>query len=192
MRVVTSQDLDDQTIKEIQQATCEDELVAKSLRYYITNGWPDQRDKLPDNVKIYFSFRDTLSVDNDLITKGERIWIPIRLRAKMKHYLHAAHLGYDSMMRRARQSIFWPGMAKEIKQITDNCETCQIHKPCQPKEPLVQHDIPSQPWHKIGLDIFLLDGIIYLISVCYLSFFIEFDMLPRASTKKILTMPWRI
>ena len=60
----------------------------------------------------------------------------------MKRYLHAAHLGYYSMMRRARQSIFWPGMAKEIKQIADCCETCQIHKPGQPKEPLIQHDIP--------------------------------------------------
>ena len=38
----------------------------------------------------------------------------------------------------------------------------------------------------IGLDVFYLDGAVYLISVCYLSFFIEFDILPKATTRNII------
>ena len=33
------------------------------------------------------------------------------------------------MMRRARNTIFWLGMSKNIKQIADNCVICQNLKP---------------------------------------------------------------
>jgi hypothetical protein len=43
--------------------------------------------------------------------------------------LHSSHLGYDSMMRKARNTIFWPGITKDVKQLADNCEICQESKP---------------------------------------------------------------
>ena len=39
---------------------CNDQ-EAKNLLEVIQNGWPDQKKNLPDNIKFYFSFRDTLS-----------------------------------------------------------------------------------------------------------------------------------
>ena len=73
--------------------------------------------------------RDELSVVDGVIVKGEANFIPKMLRAEMKSRLHSLHLGYDSMMRRARNTIFWPGITKDVKQLADNCEICQESKP---------------------------------------------------------------
>ena len=43
--------------------------------------------------------------------------IPVSLRPEMKRRLHAAHMGYVSMMARARETIFWPRMSSEVKQV---------------------------------------------------------------------------
>ena len=61
----------------------------------------------------YYSFRDTLSHEEGI----QAVLIPESMRSVMKTRLHGAHLGYDNMLRRARRTIFWPGMAAEIKQM---------------------------------------------------------------------------
>ena len=102
---------------------------AKNLFEVIQNGWPEPNKGLPDNSKSYFSFRDTSSSEKNFILKGKRLFIPKKCRSFFKNQLHKANLGYASMMRRARDTIFWLGMSKEIKQIADNCITCQNLKP---------------------------------------------------------------
>ena len=97
-------DIPDQRLQEIRHATETNE-EARQLLQTIRNGWPPQRDQ--PRVRPYFSFRDTLSHDNGLIVKGERIFIHFPARAQIKAQLHSAHLGYDSMLRRARDTMFW-------------------------------------------------------------------------------------
>ena len=58
----------------------------------------------------------------------------------MKEKLHAAHLGYDSMMRRVRSTVYWPGIQHEVRQMADESEACQNRKPSHQKETLQQHD----------------------------------------------------
>lgn len=43
--------------------------------------------------------------------------------------LHTAHLGYDSMSRRAHDSTVRPVMRKEIRGVAEKCEACQLQKP---------------------------------------------------------------
>ena len=89
----------------------------------ISNGWP-RKDQLDHRLTLYYSFRDTLSHEEGIILKGEAVLIPESMRSVMKTRLHSAHLGYDSMLRSARGTIFWPGMAAEIKQMGKKCEHC--------------------------------------------------------------------
>jgi len=42
----------------------------------------------------------------------------------MKKLLLFSDIGYASVMRRARDIIFWLGMSKEIQQMADNCHIC--------------------------------------------------------------------
>ena len=59
--------------------------------------------------------------------------------------LHSAHLGYDSMLHRARNKIFWIGMNSEIKEILRTCEPCEKRRPRNKREPLQQHDYGKAP-----------------------------------------------
>ena len=100
-----------------------------SLLSTIKDGWSESKKDVQNDLRPYFDVRDTLSHQNGIILKGERIVIPASLRDTTKKRSHSAHLGYDSMMRRARDTIFWPGMAKEVRQLAENCEACQQYKP---------------------------------------------------------------
>ncbi|KAK3758058.1 hypothetical protein RRG08_006643 [Elysia crispata] len=72
----------------------------QSLIKTIREGWPCNKQNLAQELTPFFELRDALSVDDDIVLKGERILIPESLRKEIKQKLLAAHLGYDSMMRR--------------------------------------------------------------------------------------------
>ena len=61
--------------------------------------------------------RVDVSYSDGLMLKA--VIIPKSMRNEMKIILHKAHFGYDSMLRRARETIFWPGMYADIKQLAD-------------------------------------------------------------------------
>ena len=69
---------------------------------------------LPEGQTIsWYVQRETLGHNYDIILKGEGIVI-LCLYSDMKKRIHSAHLGYDSMMRRARGGIFGPAMPHDI------------------------------------------------------------------------------
>ena len=105
----------------------------QSLITVILDGWPSNWNEPPRELTPYFDLRDLLSVDNDVILKGQRVFIPTTLRSEIKNKLHSAHVAYDSTMRRAREAVFCPGMAGEIKLLADSCETYQVMKPANQK-----------------------------------------------------------
>jgi hypothetical protein len=78
-----------------------------------------------DNCKPYFDFRDTLSEYRGIVVKGEAILIPKSERRTVKRQLHSSHSGSDSMLLRARGTVYRPGMAAELKQLASTCEACQ-------------------------------------------------------------------
>ena len=90
------------------------------------------------------------------------------------------------MMRRARNTIFWPGIAKDVKQLADNCEICQESKLRNCLETLKQHDNGIYLWNKIRLDIFEIKGRNYLIAIDYYSNFIEVDYLPTMTSSQMI------
>ena len=63
------------TLKIIQHETTQD-VTMQELEAIIKNGWPDNRNKVPENLRDYHSFRDALSLQNGLIYKGERLVVP--------------------------------------------------------------------------------------------------------------------
>ncbi|CAB3995988.1 Hypothetical predicted protein [Paramuricea clavata] len=123
MKVNALKGVPDEQIREVQAATAQDQCM-QSLLSTIKDGWPESKKDVQNDLRPYFDVQDTLSHQNGIILKGERIVIPASLRDTTKKRLHSAHLGYDSMMRRARDTIFWPGMAKEVRQLAENCKAC--------------------------------------------------------------------
>ena len=68
----------------------------------------------PD-VRSYFNVRDRLSIIDNIIMYGFqekplRIVIPKALQCKIIENLHSANQGTTSMLARARQCVYWPGI----------------------------------------------------------------------------------
>ena len=127
-----------------------------------------------------------MSIENGLIMRGEKVLVPRSMRHEIKRRLHAAYLAAVSMLRKARRTVFWPGMGAEVKQMADACEACQQSKPRNQKETLIQHEIGQQPWEKVGSDIFEIKGRRYLILVDYFSSFIEVDYLTTLTSENVV------
>ncbi|XP_046573508.1 uncharacterized protein K02A2.6-like [Haliotis rubra] len=80
--------------------------------------------------------------------------MPSTLRGQILKLIHQGHLGTEKCLLKAKDSVFWPKISSDIKELTDTCETCQQYGKKQIREPLHPHNVPSYPWQKIGADLF--------------------------------------
>ena len=76
--------------------------VLSSLQDIIVNGWPNRRDKIPKQLRPYWSYRDELLVEDGVILKGERVLIPKSMQADVLQRVHAGHQGIDKCKLRAK------------------------------------------------------------------------------------------
>ena len=152
----------------------------------IRSGWPEKKTTLQPSVIPYFHNRDELTICEGLIVKGQQIYIPKKLRPIVIKKLHRAHLGYDSMVRRARETVFWIGMANDLQQTANNCDVCQCTKPKQQKEPLIQHASGTKPFETVTIDLFEFEGKRYLITVDYCSNFFEIDLVNTITANNLI------
>lgn len=56
----------------------------RALAEIITRGWPDNMKVLLDSLKLFFNYRDELTVQDGLILRGQRIVIPLSMQPKMQ------------------------------------------------------------------------------------------------------------
>ena len=111
-------DIPDKRLDEIREATARDAGLHTVMKL-VLEGWPEDKRGIPVCALPYFDVRDCLSVVDEILVKGEAVVIPMALRPSIKKRLHSVHLGHDSMLRRARGTVYWPSMASDIKQIAD-------------------------------------------------------------------------
>lgn len=92
------------------------------MKHFIKFGWPNDRSDIPEEIREYYGYNDELSLNGQLLMRGERIIIPKIMRRDMLKKIHDGHLGIEGCIRRARESIFWPGISADIKQYIKQCE----------------------------------------------------------------------
>ena len=175
----------DERLQRIREETETDETL-QMLKRIIIQGWPSERDAVHELLTPYYSYRDELAVQDGLIFKGERVIIPINLRKEMKEKIHSSHLGIEGCLRRARESLFWPGMSSEIKQFIATCDVCRTYDAGQQKESLMSHELPTRPWERVAADLFTWNGKEYLVTVDYHSNFFEVDHLKDTSSATVI------
>ena len=165
-----------ETMQQIKQETAKDSVLA-SLCDVVASGWPAERKETPEHLRQYWSFRDEISVYDGVAYRSHQVIVPSSLREEMLQKIHKAHQGVDSSIRRARESLFWPGMQAAIKEKCLSCGLCARYVCERPQEPMQSHTIPIRPWSKISADLFHLDGNNYLVMVDHYSDYIELDSL---------------
>ena len=115
------------------------------LKEVVFKGWPAYRKQCPQELWDYWTFRCDLVIEDGLILKGDRIIIPEILRGQILDALHTGHQGETKCLLLARESVFWPGITNDIKQLVKDCDTCNKYQAEQPKLPLMQPDLPTRP-----------------------------------------------
>ena len=121
-------------LEELRNHAKQDQLY-QTLKSIITKGFPTQKSSLPEPLRQFWSVKDQISIDDDLIVYGCRLFIPTSLRATMLSRLHGAHQGVARSQARARLTLYWPGIDKDIEDFVRGCRHCQDHLPSNPKEP---------------------------------------------------------
>ena len=124
-------------------------------------------------------------IEDGLILKGDRIIIPETLRGQIFDTLHTGHQCETKCLLLARESVYWPGITNDIKQLVKDCDTYNKYQAEQPKLPLMQPDLPSRPREKSDTDIFEFKGLKYLMIVDYYSRFPLIKLLSDMSAETI-------
>ena len=157
------------SIAKLKDTTREDPILGTV--YQLTQqGWPHQRRHTPRMARAYWDFRDQLSTDEGLLLMGPRIVIPSCLHEEYLQRLHQGHLSATKVQQNARQHLYWPGLDADIADYTRRCQEC-IRRSQPPKEPLQAHEVPQEPWERIAMDYFYMNGRLYILICDYFSKF---------------------
>ncbi len=170
---------------ELISATSDDSTltVVKDL---ILEGWPENKSQVPPQAAFYWQFREELSYVDGLLFKASRVIIPSSMRKEMLSKLHKTHQGMVKSKQRARDTMFWPAMNKDIENTCNECNECLKYAPQNKKEPLKPHKIPDRPWDKVGTDLFSKEGKDYIVVIDYYSKWIEVKQIPSKTSKSAI------
>ena len=168
--VITSLPASDTRLQQIIEAQEEDP-VCRQIKTYCSEGWPDKH-SVNDAMKPYWSSRGELTVVQNILLKGTRIVIPSSMRLQILDKIHEGHQGIAKCRERAKRSVWWPGLSREIQDLVQQCRTCALHRDNKP-EPLIATPLPDRPWQIVATDLFQMKGVDYLIVIDYYSRYVE-------------------
>ena len=174
----------DERKNELQEETEKDEIF-KKMKEYCRYGWPNSKEKCPEQLRYLFKMRNDILLDDEILFYKDRIMIPKTMRKMILTKLHGPHFGIKKTMKRAQNSVFWPNITNDIEQVVSHCRICQENAPMNQKEPLIPHEIPNEPFKKIACDILDHKGSNYLAVVDFYSNWIELIKLKRKTAYEI-------
>ena len=170
-------------LAEVKQKQQEDE-VCQQLKSYCKSGWPEKH-KVPVELKQYYSVSSELTIQHGILMRNNRMVIPSSLRQDILARLHTGHQGITKCRQRASQSVWWPGLSKELEQLVSTCVECCRFKQ-QKAEPLQPAAFPQLPWQKVASDLFVWKNSHYLLVIDYFSRFIEIAKLTSETTGGVI------
>ncbi|XP_066975344.1 uncharacterized protein [Macrobrachium rosenbergii] len=128
----------------VRSATSNDPVYQLLLARVAAGDWPQQQSQEVACLHPFFSVRDRLAINLDLVTYSVdqgyiRLVILEDLRRQVATNLRAGRQGLDSMLRRARQSVYWPGIEGDLQHHHAQCTSCDEH---------ARHCFPKQCWSR--------------------------------------------
>ena len=158
------------SMTELQQESSQDCHLQK-LKNIITAGWPDSKDDINAELKLYWSYIEELAVIDGIILKGRHIIIPNSLRQQVLNQLHTKHMGIEKTKLLPCKCVYWYSINADIKKYIKQSLTCLEFQLMQPKENIIHHDLPLRPWEVVGADIVHFNNVNCLCVVDYNSKF---------------------
>ena len=162
---------------------CASDIQMQQLGRVIHEGWPDNKQQVPTDIREYWSYRDELNVHDGLLFRGTRVIIPQATRAEMIRKSHEAHQGIEATLQFARDVIYWPQMNKQLEEACRQCATCNQCAVMQREEPMMSYPIPDHPYQIVSSDVMEYEGQHYIVAVDHYSDYIEVQHIKDLTTK---------
>ena len=169
-------------LADFQQKT-RDDAILQQLKQTIELGWPERREAVPSEIRAFYSYQDELTVQDEILFRGNRVIVPAAMRSEMLKKIHASHIGIEGCLRRAREILYWPGMTAAIRDCVSACGTCNSFRM---EKPLMPQKVPDRPWSKVAVDLFSLDKTEYIIIVDDYSNFFELRALSDTRASSVI------
>ena len=154
----------DPILKELYREAQSDAEYQELLKV-IQVGFPENKRGLTASLLPYYKLRNELSISEGLILYKQRLLIPKSQRKEVLRRLHLSHQGIERTKRRARQTVFWPGMNSDIENTVGLCEKCQSQRASLPTEPLQSDPMPDRPFVDVAVDFFSYAGRNFMVYV---------------------------
>lgn len=114
----------------------------------------------------YQQAQGELSMINGLLVYNSHIVVPESQRKYILQKLHESHQGLTKCRQNAQNAVRWPGLSRDLTELTDSCRACREHRPSQKKQPTI---LQERPWRKLGADLCACQGKDYLVVADYYS-----------------------
>ncbi|MGH0124947.1 UNVERIFIED_CONTAM: hypothetical protein FKN15_020833 [Acipenser sinensis] len=116
---------------------------------------------------------------------GGRIVIPPSLRQEILDKIHEGHQGISKCRERAKQSVWWLGVSRQLQDLVKGCDICCRERDNRP-EPMIASQLPKRPWQKVATDLFEWKNHTYLLVVDYYSRYVEIAKLTNATSPEVI------
>ena len=165
------QHLIDPILQEIKEST-ESDKASQELIKAIPNDFTNS--SLHSSIKHFKKMKDRLSVEDRLILHDSyKIVIPQAKRREVLAKLHSSHQGIERIKRRARQTVYWPGINSNIQNVVEACNACQKNLLSLQQEPLMSDPPLSRPFEDVSADLFCYAGKSHMVYIDCLSRWIK-------------------
>ena len=106
--------------QQTQQVTKQNEHLQR-LQCFVITGWPDAREQLHQDIKLYWSIKNDMMVMCGVIMKGRCIIIPKVLQQQALDQLHANHMGIEkNKFISMHKSVYWVNINADIENYRNN------------------------------------------------------------------------
>ena len=137
-----------------------------STVYRLTlNGWSDRIHEVPRIACHFWGIWDDLTVENGILMKGDRVYIPPELYERILSDLHGNHRGIEKMRHLPQTTVCWCRIDADIANYVNGCQTCTQHKAKQVVQPTLPSNVPDSPWQDLPADFFTYNYKEYLLIV---------------------------
>ncbi|GBN49652.1 Uncharacterized protein K02A2.6 [Araneus ventricosus] len=167
--------ISDIKLQEISDANKSDPIV-QELKSLLECGW-DSNKGVSLSAKKYLQYKGELHFVDDLLLKLDLIVVPESMRREILNRLREGYSGIVKTINMARTYVFWPGISKDIKELTEKYPVCAKFQIGNAPEPEMLHEFPTSHWVKVAIDFFYFNGKNYVEVVDYYSKFIEVQLI---------------
>ena len=97
------------------QGKTKNDAVLHQLKQAIELGWPESRKAVPSEICAFYTYWNKLTVQDEILSRGDRVIVPAAIRLEMLRKIHARHIGIEGCLRWARGILYWCGMSAAVR-----------------------------------------------------------------------------